>query len=1557
MADLENQAVDLESDIDDFFDSHQVENLSSIDDLEDYCKVLGGLKQRYRRIYAHLKRGETEESFGEKYPSYSSVLEKLSNHFKVGNEKLISLRTAARDKKQETENLRSYLDCQRLQKELEVIEKQEKVKYDQCITQREMCVEQIQHSLKNCGWDGITDARTVERQITSLESQMTQFMSARTNYRGVLGRAFDVSDLEVLQELRSQLALGRGRLDDIRKGEELASKLRMENEENERKLSEDLKLRDANDRIGNILTCADTLVFEIKTRYDTFWNKCAVQWSQLSDHEILDLKKREDSFHVELREIIDKISEFEKFVLPCGDSANAMRKRVTSMRNNCSNISARFFKELSDTIRERDISEKKLSSSASLTIKLAKFCGYDSDLDIYSFRSDFRKLIEPQIQKCLWADYLKKNFLGGEALNLVSKEDSIDEIWEKLFRCFGDTRLLLQNKITTLDQFAQLERLKDGKDDEKISTILARLINSMVDLERIAKEFHLENDLYFGVGLHRILEVMGSTRERKFIKSISREVVTPGGKEKWIKLLDFLRVELRERQAYVLNDKIKRSTTLVKSVKDGNGKAQNDPTHVSSNCACVICGKVEDHVVTQGKDGNPCVEYIACKVFVEMDAAGRCQALFKKQLCAKCLLPGAKYGSSHDCDQTYVCNHDYVNSKGVSSKCVKHILVCQYHLDQKRNKDLLELFKRNVIVTKNFPDFSKAIQINFSESYRSEVSKPQSSIFLFQTSVFDGVFINIFYDNGCGGAIISKKLLDQLIAKGRAVVKTKGPIQLVGVNNQTSEAEYGEYIITLPLPDGSSFKFEALCLDQITCPFPKYPLKEVEEDVRRQVSSSNVDLLERLPRLPSHVGGEVGLMIGKPYMRYFPREVTRLESGLTIYEAVFFNPDGTKGTICGPHPAFTRVDRLNHFVQPQMRYTYLNVCARLYDEQVAKVTNAPLLNSSSTGSAHLSECQHENGTEVFASRRSPPKCLKVFDKVDAAGTDISYRCVDCRQCPKCKNGPVLEEVSIQEEMEQALIDKSVTVDTEQRISEASLPFTSDPTRRLSPNSHGALKQYKQQVRNLARSSKDREEAIASEAKLQELGFVDWLENLTEEEQNLILNSVVKYFMPWHVVKSLSISTPIRIVFNCSAKTPSGFSLNDILAKGINSMNNLVEILIRWQTRQWAYHTDIRKMYNAVRLSKAYWCYQLYFWQEDLNPNLEPKIKVVKTVIYGSRPSGQLAERAIRLTAEKNLDSYPKAHRIINDDIYVDDCLSGNDSHSGMLQDTDELKLTLDSGGFTLKGFTVSGRDPDPTLSGGELFVVVGGLKWFPKGDFIMPNIGDLKFPDRVKGKRSPKILGIPDSFTMRDCVSKVAEIFDPVGKITPIIAGFKLDISALHQIGLKWDDEIPDNLRGLWISNFEMMAQIRDLHYRRAIVPQDAKNLDIETLEMGDSSSKAICAAVYARFEKKDGSFSCQLIFSRSKILPDGTSTPRGELLAAELNAATGFTVKRALGENHKKSWKFTDSMVALHWIHCDKNALNTFVRNRITNIARLSEGAIWGHLDGKDMGADLGTR
>ena len=57
------------------------------------------------------------------------------------------------------------------------------------------------------------------------------------------------------------------------------------------------------------------------------------------------------------------------------------------------------------------------------------------------------------------------------------------------------------------------------------------------------------------------------------------------------------------------------------------------------------------------------------------------------------------------------------------------------------------------------------------------------------------------------------------------------------------------------------------------------------------------------------------------------------------------------------------------------------------------------------------------------------------------------------------------------------------------------------------------------------------------------------------------------------------------------------------------------------------------MYNAVRLEKANWRYQLCMWQENLDPQKEPLVKIIKTLIYGVKSSGHQAERELRLTAE------------------------------------------------------------------------------------------------------------------------------------------------------------------------------------------------------------------------------------------------------------------------------------------------------------------------------------
>ena len=209
---------------------------------------------------------------------------------------------------------------------------------------------------------------------------------------------------------------------------------------------------------------------------------------------------------------------------------------------------------------------------------------------------------------------------------------------------------------------------------------------------------------------------------------------------------------------------------------------------------------------------------------------------------------------------------------------------------------------------------------------------------------------------------------------------------------------------------------------------------------------------------------------------------------------------------------------------------------------------------------------------------------------------------------------------------------------------------------------------------------------------------------------------------------------------------------------------------------------------------------------------------------------------------------------------------------------------------------MSGSEPSEHLSSDLESVVVAGLKWFPKGDFIKMNISEINFAKKERGRKPLHNKGcIPDKLTKRDCVNRVAEVFDPLGgRVAPILGGMKLDISDLHEHGIGWDDSIPNSMKNVWGANFDLIQEIGNIEFHRAVIPPDALNLDIETLEMAAASEKLICSAVYARFERLGRGYSCQLIFARNKIVHDIT-IPRAELDAAVLNVSTGHIVHGSL--------------------------------------------------------------
>ena len=72
--------------------------------------------------------------------------------------------------------------------------------------------------------------------------------------------------------------------------------------------------------------------------------------------------------------------------------------------------------------------------------------------------------------------------------------------------------------------------------------------------------------------------------------------------------------------------------------------------------------------------------------------------------------------------------------------------------------------------------------------------------------------------------------------------------------------------------------------------------------------------------------------------------------------------------------------------------------------------------------------------------------------------------------------------------------------------------------------------------------------------------------------------------------------------------------------------------------------------------------------------------------------------------------YPKVNEIVKNDIYVDHCISGEQSDREVLKRADELEVVLNRAGFVLKGITFSNQDPPESLSNDGKSINAAGMK-------------------------------------------------------------------------------------------------------------------------------------------------------------------------------------------------------------------------------------------------------
>lgn len=460
----------------------------------------------------------------------------------------------------------------------------------------------------------------------------------------------------------------------------------------------------------------------------------------------------------------------------------------------------------------------------------------------------------------------------------------------------------------------------------------------------------------------------------------------------------------------------------------------------------------------------------------------------------------------------------------------------------------------------------------------------------------------------------------------------------------------------------------------------------------------------------------------------------------------------------------------------------------------------------------------------------------------------------------------------------------------------------------------------------------------------DMGHMD----LISEEQ-IILPA---FYLPHHaVIKESSLTTKTRVVFDASAKSSSGLSLNDVLMCGPTVQDDLFSILTRFRKHQFVLSADIEKMYRQVALDEADCCLQLILWR--FSPDHPLNTYRLRTVTYGEKPASFLSTQCINILADETELHNPRLATVLRRDFYVDDLMTGADTVEECEQLQIELTKILGTAKMPLRKWysnspellkNISSQSPDPlfVLEVGDQEIIKSlGLLWNPTQD---------SFHFFVRSLPRSSVL------TKRSLLSDISRVFDPLGFLSPVLIRGKIFIQQLWQVKLTWDEPLPVDLQKRWLSFYEDLKILKSLTIPRRSIASFSIKLEIHGF--CDASQDAYGACLYIRSQQHNGVWESYLLRSKSRVASlTPTTIPRLELCGAVLLIELAKKVAACLDLDIKSFHFWTDSMVVLSWIHGNPTQWKTYVANRVVQILEFSDPKQWTHVISEENPADLVSR
>ncbi|XP_072394935.1 uncharacterized protein [Diabrotica undecimpunctata] len=443
-----------------------------------------------------------------------------------------------------------------------------------------------------------------------------------------------------------------------------------------------------------------------------------------------------------------------------------------------------------------------------------------------------------------------------------------------------------------------------------------------------------------------------------------------------------------------------------------------------------------------------------------------------------------------------------------------------------------------------------------------------------------------------------------------------------------------------------------------------------------------------------------------------------------------------------------------------------------------------------------------------------------------------------------------------------------------------------------------------------------------------------------------------YFLPHHgVLKETSLTTKLRVVYDGSCPTTSGWSLNDLQYTGPKIQNDIFDILIRFRQYTYVVSADVSKMYRQVIVHEENRPLQQIVWRDNPTDNID--VYQLTTVTYGQKSAPFLAMRCMRQLAFEHESQFPLAAKSILEDFYVDDLLTGSNNLQELQMRCNDIFKILESGKFILRKWISNNPETILNINCNDIsnnVINIGdsdsfktlGIQWMSQQDILCFKISLTVNSNHL--------------FTKRQILSIISKIYDPLGLLSPVILIAKLIIQTLFRLQKPWDEIIPPELNNSWTKLYNQLPCLNKLHIPRPVLGSGHKITSIHCF--CDASMHAYASCIYVCSIDPESKYHSHILCSKTKVAPIKSITiPKLELCAALLGSQLIDKVTKSLSILNMPIYMWSDSKIVLSWLKLEPSQLQVFVANRVTKIQSLTSSDSWHYINTKENAADIASR